>query len=105
MIPCHFQHNTVDGCTDVHFNIELDLETSQTFVSNLKFHSNYKSGLPEDAGIGYNIEETKYCLYGYKDALGKDFTVKVRYWLTSDLANDILEEIFKINVEQSAKFI
>jgi hypothetical protein len=105
MIPFQFQHNTIIGGTDVHFNIEQDLETLQTIVPNVQFHSNYESGLPEEAYIEYDGENKKYSLCRYEEVMGKDFTIKVRYWLNNDLANEILEKIFKIKQEQTAKFM
>jgi hypothetical protein len=105
MIPFQFRHNTLEGGTDVHFNIEQDLETLQATVSNIQFHSNYKSNLPEEAYIEYDTENNKYQLCRYGDVLGKDsFTIKVRDWLKSDLANEILEKIFKVMGVQNPKF-
>jgi len=105
MTHFQFQHNTISGGTDVHFNLEQDPETLQTIVSNIQFHSNYKSGLPEEAYIEYDSENKKYSLCRYGEVMGKDnFIIKVRYWVTSDLANDILDKIFKIKEEQTAKF-
>ena len=97
-----FQHDTIDGGTDVQFN--LDYDGNSVSILNIQLHSNFKSGLPHSAYIEYDNETGKYRLCSYYNKENDGNIIRVREWLISPLAMNILARILQMKEEETPKF-
>src|SRR5205085_542766 len=98
-----FQLNTVDGGTDVHFNLEFDGQKSS--VTNIQIHSNFDNKLPTSAYLEFDskVNEWTLCRYYEKEDSNKNI-IRHQEWLVSPLAREITKEIVKIWQEQTPTF-
>jgi len=105
MSHVRIQHDTSEGGTEILFDIDQHPQTLEIAVTNIQLHSNYKTGLPESAYLEYNAGNSSWMLCHYYETYDKDKKIiKVREWLKSKLANDILAIILKEKEDQTPKF-
>ena len=103
MIHKQFQHDTIDGGTDVQFNLEYD--GKNVSVSNIQLHSNFNSGLPHSAYLEYDHEfgDWKLCAYYNKEDINKNI-INVREWIGSNLSKEIVKKILEIKENETPNF-